>query len=184
MRNTRLALEPAVSQIKLSQDLGYSYSVVTSWENGGRNILRNQLLDWAKAVGVSTDMENGPLAEFNVVVLDDGLSRPNKGERIERDINERLKLLRKDRKLTLREMAEITGISYSHYARVEHNRGNLSITQLRSIAKQLKVSYDYLIDGAELHETTESLREKIAILTRENELLESFRQTFAARQQS
>jgi len=181
MRETRLASKVPYTQMQLSEALGYTYSIVTSWENGGRNVLLNHLLSWAEKLGVDTDMAQGPLARFAPVLLPDEASKPNKGERIEKEVNARLKLLRQERNLSLREMAEITGINYSHYSRVESNRSNLSVVQIRLLCQRLRVTYDYIIDGTHKDETTQALRDRIKTLERENELLESFRQSYIKR---
>lgn len=185
MREKRLAMEPVPTQKELSSRLGYTYSIVSNWENDTRNVLREQFQAWAEAVGlvkvgIPVDFSKEPFASFEPVLLPDDQSKPNKGERIEREINVRVQKLRKDRNLSIRELGKITGINYSHYARIERGQSNFSITQLRSIAKELRVSYEYLIDGTNEEETVDFLRKQNAQLRRENELLESFRQSTLA----
>ena len=71
-------------------------------------------------------------------------------------------------------MAEVTGISTGHWQRIELNNSNLSVAQVRQIAKRLEVSYEWLIDGKGAP-NQQTMQQEINRLTRDNEVLESFR---------
>ncbi|SMB92010.1 transcriptional regulator, XRE family [Hymenobacter roseosalivarius DSM 11622] len=175
MRERREAQQPPLTQMALSEQLGFSYSVVSTWENNSRAILEGQLKAWAEKLGVDPDLQKEPLARFAPVVQNDETSKPNSGSRVEREVNARLVALRKQRNLTIREMGALLGMSAAHYYRVETNKGNLTIAQLRQVVKRLDVSYEYLIDGKGSGETYQDLKKENERLKRENQLLESFR---------
>ena len=176
MRETRQALEPVPTQVDISKKLGFNYSIVTGFENATRNITQSQAQQWAKVLELDTDLEAGPLARFVPAMLLDEQAKLNKGDRTERDINQRIKELRLERNLSMREMAALLNLNLNHYARIESQRGNFSLTQLRLAAQRLRVSYEWLLDGAGKGDTVESLREENKRLRRENELLEQLRQ--------
>mgnify|MGYP000858227866 CR=1 FL=1 len=57
---------------------------------------------------------------------------------------DRIRDVRELRKLTLDDLAELTGISRPQLHRIEHGKSNPSAHALISIAKSLSVSADYL----------------------------------------
>jgi len=60
-------------------------------------------------------------------------------------IAERLKPLRKEKKQTQREMAELLGCTEQHYQRIEYGTINLPSTTVIFLADYFEVSADYLL---------------------------------------
>lgn len=77
------------------------------------------------------------------------------------DISERIKAIRKEKKITQSEIAERIGLKHqSNYARLE-NRGNkLSYEEIQKFASALGVSVQYLLFGEEQKNCTECEKEK------------------------
>lgn len=174
LKTRRLAEQSRLTQNVLSQRLGYPYSIVTGWENCTRLFYKSNVLAWATELGYSADEVASLLATYEAAILPDEKAGISTGSRIETALNERVKALRKDRRLSIREMAEITGISTGHWQRIELNNSNLSVAQVRQIAKRLEVSYEWLIDGKGAP-NQQTMQQEINRLTRDNEVLESFR---------
>lgn len=63
------------------------------------------------------------------------------------DISKRLKDLRSMRKISQEKMAELMGITFSNYLKIENAYQNLTIKHLKSISQILKVSIDTLVFG-------------------------------------
>ena len=61
---------------------------------------------------------------------------------------ERLKLLRKEKKLSQVKLAKSVGIHYNHLGRYEHGKSNPSVKTLARLAQALDVSVDYLLGGS------------------------------------
>jgi len=60
-------------------------------------------------------------------------------------LGERIKFLRKSKKVTLRELSKKIGISISFLSDIENDRSNPSLERLRDIAGGLEVSLSYLL---------------------------------------
>ena len=58
---------------------------------------------------------------------------------------ERIRKLRKQRKLTQKEMAEIMGCTPNHYQKIEYGKVNISVTMLAFLADYFQVSTDFLL---------------------------------------
>ena len=58
---------------------------------------------------------------------------------------ERLKPLRKEKKKTQVEMAELLGISDRHYQKIEYGQINIPATTLIALADYFRVTTDYLL---------------------------------------
>ena len=58
---------------------------------------------------------------------------------------ERIRKLRKQRKLTQKEMAEIMGCTPNHYQKIEYGKVNIPTTTLAFFADYFNVSTDYLL---------------------------------------
>ena len=186
LKARRLAQQPRLTQSTLSEQLGYPYSVVTGWENATRLFYKSNVLAWATALGYAPAEIDALLVSYGAGVLADEHAGISTGSRIETALNERVKALRKERRLSIREMAEITGISTGHWQRIELNNSNLSVNQVRQIAKRLEVSYEWLIDGkgAPNQQTMQqTMQQEINRLTRDNEVLESFRRLVESQKQ-
>jgi len=64
---------------------------------------------------------------------------------IQNDLGTRLRKRRKELRLTLKEVAETTGLTASFLSQVEHNKANLSLNSLRDISDALAVPVAYLM---------------------------------------
>lgn len=60
-------------------------------------------------------------------------------------VAQRLALLRKEKKLKQREMAELLGCTVQHYQRIEYGKINLPATTVIFLADYFGVSADYLL---------------------------------------
>lgn len=64
-------------------------------------------------------------------------------------LSERLKMLRKSRKITQKEMAALLDCSMQHYQRIEYGFINIPTTTLIFLANYFNVTTDYLLGGDE-----------------------------------
>ncbi|WP_216726156.1 helix-turn-helix transcriptional regulator [Hymenobacter siberiensis] len=176
MRERREEVTPKLTQLELSRRLGFPYSIVTAWENGTRSLLLSQFVGWCQELGLAHNENCEEYGAFWQAILPDDKAGIATGSRMDAEVNGRLKELRKELRFSLREMADITGITAGHLQRIEANLSNISVSQLRNIHKKLKVSYAWLVEGkGEWNEV--NLLDELARLRRENELLEQLRQT-------
>ncbi len=67
-------------------------------------------------------------------------------------IGERLKMLRKEQGLTMREIGEIIGVSDAAWTKYEKNRAEPSIESLVKIADYFQVSLDFLLGRTNIRE--------------------------------
>ena len=63
------------------------------------------------------------------------------------EFGKRIKALRKERGLTIQQMADELNISYEHYKKIENGAHGCSIALLLDISEYLDVSTDYLLKG-------------------------------------
>jgi transcriptional regulator with XRE-family HTH domain len=61
---------------------------------------------------------------------------------------ERLKALRKQNNLTQTQLGKLVGIHYTHIGKYEKGKSRPAAETLQKLAKVLRVTADYLIDGA------------------------------------
>ena len=175
MKARREQVMPKLTQLELSRRLGFPYSIVTAWENGTRSILLSQFMAWCQELSLAHDENCEEYGAFWSAILPDEKAGIATGSRMDAEVNGRLKELRKQLRFSLREMADVTGITAGHLQRIEANQSNISVAQLRNIHKKLKVSYEWLVEGmGEWNETT--LLDELVKLRRENALLEELRQ--------
>ena len=66
--------------------------------------------------------------------------------------SERLKLLRKDKKLTQLDMAKFLECAEQHYQRIEYGKINIPSMNLIKLAQYFDVSTDYLLGLSETKE--------------------------------
>lgn len=175
MKEQRLCATPKLTQMGLSQVLDFTYSIVTAWENGVRIVTESHFRAWGAALGLSEAVLQEQIAQAGPAIQPDSKLGISTGSRMDASVNARLKWLRAELRLTLREFGDATGISAGHMQRIENNVSNLSIGQLRSVHHKLQVNYEWLIDGIGTYDRSAQLAELIR-LRRENELLESLRQ--------
>ena len=64
-------------------------------------------------------------------------------------LGEKLRKLRKDRKLTQKELAEKLSVNMSHLNRIENSKCQPSIEMLKKFAEFFGVSTDYLLSAVE-----------------------------------
>lgn len=103
------------------------------------------------------------------------------------EINERIKAIRKSKRITQRSVAKLLGLNYDTYYRREKS-GTFSIEELKKIANFLSVSFEYLIHGENKsgdvmtfsdanNESHSFYNPKVSTTTfKEQELLNMFRQ--------
>lgn len=66
-----------------------------------------------------------------------------------RILGERLRLLRKERRMRQVDMAELLGITQAHYQRIEKGKINIPTLTLCTLADYFGVSTDYLLGRSE-----------------------------------
>ena len=64
-------------------------------------------------------------------------------------LGERLRLLRKERRMRQVDMAELLGITQAHYQRIEKGKINIPTLTLCTLADYFGVSTDYLLGRSE-----------------------------------
>lgn len=64
-------------------------------------------------------------------------------------LGERLRLLRKERRMRQVDMAELLGITQAHYQRIEKGKINIPTLTLCILADYFEVSTDYLLGRSE-----------------------------------
>lgn len=67
------------------------------------------------------------------------------------EISEKIRNLRKERNLTLKELSEKTGLSVSFLSQVENNTSSLAITSLKKIADALSIPIVYFFKSPHTH---------------------------------
>ena len=73
--------------------------------------------------------------------------------------NERLKMLRKERKMTQVQAAEALGLNYRHYQRLEADGNTPNFVNLVQIADLFGVSIDYLVGRTDNREINSAVPE-------------------------
>jgi XRE family aerobic/anaerobic benzoate catabolism transcriptional regulator len=71
-------------------------------------------------------------------------------------LGQRLRVLRKERGLTIKETAKAAGLSLRFVAQMEAGSGNVSLTRLANLAQALEVSLAELLAGIEEHKEAEA----------------------------
>lgn len=67
----------------------------------------------------------------------------------------RIRDIRTQRRISLKEMSELTGISDSHLSNIEHEKSHPALEGVVDIVKALDVSLDYIVRGIRpLHNTS------------------------------
>ncbi|KQU13096.1 DNA-binding protein [Bacillus sp. Leaf13] len=75
-------------------------------------------------------------------------------------IGKKLKLLRKERKLTLKSLAEQTGVSISFLSQVERGKSSVTLESLKKIADTLDVSPSFFFSEDRSQENSDSNHEQ------------------------
>lgn len=86
------------------------------------------------------------------------------------DITKRFKQIRKDNKLTQKEMAKIIGLSAPAVSAIEQGLYTPNFDVMRIIKKKFKIDYEFLIDG-ECSDEIKNLRQENSKLKEEIERL-------------
>jgi transcriptional regulator with XRE-family HTH domain len=85
----------------------------------------------------------------------------------DKGIAERLKEIRREARMTQKEMAVIIGLTSGSVGALENAYYTPNFDVLRAIHNKLGVSYDYIIDGIELNDNASKLIEENARLKEE-----------------
>jgi transcriptional regulator with XRE-family HTH domain len=93
------------------------------------------------------------------------------------DINTRVKELRLKNMLGQAEMSDILGCARSTYANVEHNNQTLSFKHLRLLRQRFKISYDYILDGAEVTDNLLEIERLKARLEMKSDYIDSLKKS-------
>ena len=94
----------------------------------------------------------------------------NNGDTVLLKIGNNVKLLRKKKKISQKEMAERNGISVSQYQRIEAGLANVSIKTLVKVASYLGVGVDLLVYGEEIKKQNQFIQ------LQEQELIEKVKE--------
>lgn len=62
------------------------------------------------------------------------------------EIGQRLRTIRKSKRITLRQLSQMCGIDFGHIARMEKGKNSYLLT-LKKVADKLEIDLDYLITG-------------------------------------
>ena len=79
---------------------------------------------------------------------------------MEIDIGSKIKKIRKDKNMSIADLADISGLSSGLISQIERNIVNPSIASLWSIAKSLDVSIGYFFNEEEISETSPIVKRK------------------------
>lgn len=82
------------------------------------------------------------------------------------EIGDKLRKIRKENKLTLKELSIKTGVSISFISDIENKRRNPSIDTLKILAKALGVSVSIFWDDNSIHEEIETIDDDVKILVK------------------
>lgn len=83
--------------------------------------------------------------------------------------NDRLKMLRNERKMTQMQTAEALGLNYRHYQRLEADGNTPNFFNLVQIADLFHVSMDYLAGRTDVREVTRAAGHKVILSSEVNE---------------
>lgn len=75
-------------------------------------------------------------------------------------ISGKIRELRKDRRFTLKDLSQKTGLSVSFLSQVENGTSSLAITSLKKISDALNVSINYFFDNPEPHKYLTKLEDR------------------------
>ncbi|HEY8435897.1 MAG TPA: XRE family transcriptional regulator [Haloplasmataceae bacterium] len=138
------------TQQKVAEALGISRGAYGNYETGKREPDTETLSALAELYGVSVDFLLGRT---------DNPAPPSTRRDIDRGttIGKRLKQLREERQLTLRQLAQVAHVSHSFISDIEQGRSNPSIETLKALARALGVSLTDLTDDPTPAERGETL---------------------------
>lgn len=63
------------------------------------------------------------------------------------EIGERMRTIRKSKRITLRQLSQMCGIDFGHLSRLENGRKNSYLLTLKKVADKLEVNLEDLIIG-------------------------------------
>ena len=87
----------------------------------------------------------------------------------QKEIGQRIRILRKEKRLSQLELANRLDINMDHLSRIENGNKGMSLDLLTEFSKYFSVSTDYILFGSK--QNTEELKEIISII---QSLLEEF----------
>jgi transcriptional regulator with XRE-family HTH domain len=102
-----------------------------------KNAFPNISVDWL------TTGEGTPLIDDSLKPKD----KPKQQKDKDHFVNENLKMVRVERKLSQREFAEMLGVSEAKINGIENNKASATFEILRRVRKNFGISYDMMIDG-------------------------------------
>lgn len=76
----------------------------------------------------------------------------------------RIQTLRESLNLTQEALAEIVGVSANSMSRIERGKQHTTVSALRTIARALHVSIDYLLDGIEVYMNPPEIQKSLTVL--------------------
>jgi transcriptional regulator with XRE-family HTH domain len=130
-----------LSQMELSRQLGYQYSIVSHWENGTQRIPRARLLELQQMLGLSLKELKSYLKDPSVVADE---VNPT-GSRVIPGLGERLKMLRAHFCYSTTDMALLLDMARTQYNRIENGLNNLTLQQLMTVHQTMKIPYDQIL---------------------------------------
>lgn len=125
---------------ELSKITGYSYNYLKSLEFEEERNPSDELL-----------CKISEISNVNLAWLKDGTGEPGEisGNVIDTEVANRFYKLRKEKKITIKQLSELIGISPSTIDRIENSKTRITKRQLVKMAKALSVGYDWLAYGDE-----------------------------------
>lgn len=99
------------------------------------------------------------------------------------NLNERIKLIRKDRKITQRGMAEKLGVNLRTYQKYESGEISPPLGQLQNIADALETDINYLLNGKTLEERAGADEETTTHKPDDRGVIEGLNKLLAAHQE-
>lgn len=86
-------------------------------------------------------------------------------------MKDRIRELRKRKKISQTELAEMTGINSNSISKIENGQNNPTIQQIEALSKFFNVSTDYLIFGIESKKDIEPIEREILNTIRDDKTL-------------
>lgn len=128
--------EHDITQKELGELFGVHETTVSGWENAQDTIPLKKLIKFCNEYNYSLDY---------VLSLDDNNKRYQKSHLNVNIIGENLRRIRKNRKLTQEQMADILEISQARYSNYENAKFLITTDILYTLCKKLNISADKII---------------------------------------
>ena len=125
--------EAGMSQAKLSEELGVTQQAINTYENSDKDIMTSTILRIADYFNVSVDYLMG-ISESKDIL------EPRSNDECYKRIGD----IRRLKRLSQKQMAELLGVSQQQVGRFESGKYDLSGKRFLQIAEVCDVSLDYL----------------------------------------